>query len=938
MGAPSKTDLMYEILYNWDFTPHPSPKVNVKTSTVDGKDKYFMKNHVAGTLYELDELSYYIWVLLDGKRNMAEILEEMEINRPEVQPITVLQTILFYAESGGLQSTPEPVDEKRVRVESAFKVHVVIVKNSVRFLQSIHRAIRPLLKGVLLWASLAFIVLIGLAFAGQFINILGEARNFEMLGSTVVGLFIFNFVILAPVTAIHEIAHGVAVVHYGGKPRDMGTGWFYFGPMFYCDATDAWAFSRRQRILVMLAGNLSTMLIGAIIVAALYVWPFPLSFAPILYMTAFWCFYTSLWNFAPPFETDGYYVLSDLLNMPNLRHDAYAYLKNTVKRLLKKPVEEVEGLSVGKKRILLGYAVLSVGWLAYMAYQSSRIMTYMAEDAAVSVLNISSTLLSTQVFSAGVVGVSIVSIVYFAMMVTGYLFIFGAAIKKATVRALPFEAIHDRDLSVFLYLPIKTPLSLAKKLQDKMAKEARKFTINFKVTRLGPMCTAVLRMGGKTMALAQIKEHLREIENAFNSMYQKFLKSHKTDILTSIGVYSSQKIELTNLLREMAKQTAKTGTPEAIAVAENIIQDQNKMMFYLLNSVSGKVWTIELPPAQKYEVQKSLLPILSVEDLSITDLYDEVEDFKKRVIYGFDSLAKLAIESQTSLTETLERPEEFQLVTLFEPVKGRLVFVGRTEQTEQNIAKFGSLFVDQAWCSYIDNLLSETNHFLSVLGKGTSLNEDEIQSMKDAELTVLRKNLTRIQANEDFVEDLQNACESYLHSATHNLEELRQNLEATSQKTALADAILSLNTENMKNLPRRFKDFKKNFQGLRVEVKKMKQLVEKEHRKRKAAFSKKKRRTTHTYPLFAFFSAIAVFLATQAGSTPVRIAFIAIAAFAQLVYWTTYLLIWRSFYRVDKYSSWTFNNVQIFLFALAQGLYKFIATGDILTPTETKTS
>ncbi len=932
METASKTDLMYEILYNWEFVPRPSPKVNVKTTVTDGKHRYFMKNHAMETLYELDELTYYIWGLVDGQRNMAEIIGEMGNEKPDVQPMTILQTILFFAESGALQSVLEPVEKKRIRVDSAFKVHVVIVEQSKRFLELIHRLIRPTLRPALFWASIGFIVLVGLSFASQFVNILGDARNFKIFGSAVVGLFVFNFIILAPVTAIHEIAHGVAVVHYGGAPKDMGTGWFYFGPMFYCDATDAWAFTRRKRIMVMLAGNLSTMLIGSAIVISLYVWPFSPSIFYMLSMTAFWCFYTSLWNFAPPFETDGYYVLSDLLNIPNLRHDAYDYLKNAIKRALGKPVKELESLTARKKQILLGYAVLSVVWLGYMAYQSSTLMTYMATDATASALNISSSVLFGQELQIGVFVVGVVSIGYFAMMVSGYLVIFASAIKKAAVRTLPFEAIHDRDLSVFLYLPTQVPKTLVRSLKDKMAGEAKKFTGNFSVERIGPLCVAVLRMGGRKLALVQIKEHLREIEQKFDSMYQSFLDRYRSDILRSVGIYSPQKIGLTNLLEKMARESAETGTPEAVGVVSQGIEDNIRDTFFLLNSVSGRVWTIELPPAQQYQIQESLLPTLSVEDFSITDLYDRVEDFKKRIIYGFDSLAKLAIESQTGLSETLARPDKYQLVTFFQPVKGRLIFVGRTEQIEKNLAAFGSLFVDQAWSSYMDNLLSETNHVLSMLDRTTFPSGEDIQSMSDSELTVLNRNLSTIADNMDFVEESVERSERHLQYVNHNLKELKKSLEtAVSFKVGLLDVIFSLNVENLRSLPIRFQDFREIFKRLSIAVERLKEIVVEEHQNRKVVFSERKRKILWKYPPVVVFSAVFAILAIQFVSIPFLIA----ALFLQLAYWGVYLLKWRRFYKLSKYSSWAFKRIQMSIFALTQALHKYIATGDILTPTET---
>ena len=64
----------------------------------------------------------------------------------------------------------------------------------------------------------------------------------------------------------------------------------------------------------------------------------------------------TLSNFAPPFETDGYYVLMDLVNNPYLRQEAYSYVKTLFLRLLRRPInEESESFTGKKKRIPTRY-------------------------------------------------------------------------------------------------------------------------------------------------------------------------------------------------------------------------------------------------------------------------------------------------------------------------------------------------------------------------------------------------------------------------------------------------------------------------------------------------------------------------------------------------------------------------------------------------------
>jgi hypothetical protein len=159
----------------------------------------------------------------------------------------------------------------------------------------------------------------------------------------------------------------------------------------------------------------------------------------------------------------------------------------------------------------------------------------------------------------------------------------------------------------------------------------------------------------------------------------------------------------------MARQADKASIHEAKDAVSEVVERQARNALYLLHSVYGRVWTIELPPNLLHELSKTLLPTLLVEDLSVSNLYDEVEDFKKRTIYGFDSLANLTCDSQAALCEATDHPEEYQVISSFEPVKGRIILVGRTERIESIIDCFGCLFVCQTWCGYLDHLLSEVN-------------------------------------------------------------------------------------------------------------------------------------------------------------------------------------------------------------------------------------
>lgn len=928
----SKTDIMYEITYNPDFVPQCIPQANVKIVTIDGEKKYFLKNHETGGLYDLSEFGNDLWNLIDGKRTVKEMTEAMQGTYKDLKPEFVTESLLYYAREGVLQSSTQPTRRKRIDVVSAFMVRVKLIEDSKNFIQSIHRAVRPLLKRSLLWPVLVLIAIMGLLFAGSFVSIFGTKENFEIMGSTIVGFFFYYFIVLGPVIALHEVAHALALCHYGGAPREMGTGLYFFGPMFYVDVTDSWTLGRYERIMIYAAGSIAEMLVASAIMVSQFIWQFPAPISHILTMAVFYCFYGLLIDLSPLLETDGYFMLCDGLKIPDLRAKSFSYVQKLAKKLFRRPVEkESEILTPKMKVILLVYAVLAVVWAVYLVFRSLMIATYMAQDTATSVLNVSSGIL-LNTLTVGAVVLCVASILYFSMVMSGYGLMIYTGVKKAVKTTLRFEEISDRGLSVFLYLPKNVSQSLLKSLRGKMTKAAKSFTHNFRVLQNGSMCIVVLRMSGVKLAFVQVKEHFQKIEEKFGKIYGDFLNRHRNEVLETVGAHDPRGPNLAALLLQMARQANRASIREAKGAVSEVVERQARNALYLLHSVYGRVWTIELPPNLLHELGETLLPTLLVEDLSVTNLYDEVEDFKKRTIYGFDSLANLACDSQAGLQEALDHPEEYQIISSFEPVKGRLIFVGRTERIENIIDCFGDLFVCQTWCGYLDNLLSEVNLSLLSLSRASMPERASVQSMKDGELAVLDKNISSLIAHKQSVKGSWGDSKKHLKYANLELEELRKKLKLTGDlKPGMFETTLQINAENLAHLPSQLENFKALSQQLYGDIQKIGKAVKRELDKRETLTAKKRRMRLLVSPLFIALSTVLAFLGLWTFTGYVTIAFLVSALLLQVAYWATYLLFSRSFTTVGRYPSLAFRQAHFFTLAFTESLYEFIATANFLS-------
>ena len=132
-----------------------------------------------------------------------------------------------------------------------------------------------------------------------------------------------SFIVLK---ALHELGHGYAVKAFGGAVHEIGIMFLVFAPMPYVDASAASEFrSKWRRALVGAAGMIVEVFIAAL---ALYVWlaveqGLVRAFAYNVMVVA--GISTVVFNGNPLLRYDGYYILSDLLEIPNLAQRATRY-------------------------------------------------------------------------------------------------------------------------------------------------------------------------------------------------------------------------------------------------------------------------------------------------------------------------------------------------------------------------------------------------------------------------------------------------------------------------------------------------------------------------------------------------------------------------------------------------------------------------------------
>ena len=194
-------------------------------------------------------------------------------------------------------------------------------------------------------------------------------------------IFVFAWMILLAVITSHEFAHGLTCKHFGGHVHELGFMLIFFQPAMYCNVSDAWLFPEpRKRLWVTFAGAYWEMFVWSM--ATLVWWATDPN--TLLNLMALVIMLTSgiktLFNLNPLIKLDGYYLLSDLLDIPNLNRRASNYLRGLLNRLVGGSEDRrTTDVEPRQRRILLVYGVLaavfSYGFLALVFWHLGTALT-----------------------------------------------------------------------------------------------------------------------------------------------------------------------------------------------------------------------------------------------------------------------------------------------------------------------------------------------------------------------------------------------------------------------------------------------------------------------------------------------------------------------------------------------------------------------------------
>ena len=309
--------------------------------------------------------------LMDGRRTVQEIwevaCERLGDNAPTQDDMIVL---LGQLNAADVLDCDVPLDVRELltrydkqqmkkwqqRAASIFSWRIPLF-DPERFLQATLPIVRPLFSwgGAVLWLAVVVpaIALVAIYWTDLSNDFLGRTLSPQ---SAMIAWFVFPLL-----KGLHELGHAYAVKVHGGEVHDMGVMVLVVTPVPYVDASASSAFPGKwHRVLVGAGGMLVEVFLAAI---AVYVWVAaePGVLRAVAYnVIAIAGISTILFNANPLLRFDGYHILVDAIEIPNLRQRATTYFQYVVERYgFGRRDAEPPAASPGEKRWFTGFSILS---------------------------------------------------------------------------------------------------------------------------------------------------------------------------------------------------------------------------------------------------------------------------------------------------------------------------------------------------------------------------------------------------------------------------------------------------------------------------------------------------------------------------------------------------------------------------------------------------
>ena len=307
--------------------------------------------------------------MMDGTRTVKEIVIERFEGSGEMELSTVIDLVRSLYRGnfleqrhvdvpGMVERAMDPVTERRRKARQFGRTLSIEWEGA-------HRLVKWLYDHGLKWVFRPA-VLVGLIAAavvglGFFIDLVQHQR-FVIAGRSLAIGFVVLIVLDYVMVFCHELGHALVIVHNGRRIRSAGFQIYFGSPAFFVESSDGLMMPRRQQIIESFAGPFAQLVLAGI--ASIVAWTYPeWILSETMYKFAVLNYLVVIMNLIPLLELDGYYILADLIEVPDLRERSLVFIRRDLFHKLRTR-EHFNKRDMG----LLLYGVLGVLFTIFSLY------------------------------------------------------------------------------------------------------------------------------------------------------------------------------------------------------------------------------------------------------------------------------------------------------------------------------------------------------------------------------------------------------------------------------------------------------------------------------------------------------------------------------------------------------------------------------------------
>src|SRR5277367_900089 len=327
--------------------------LRISEQVVSGETSYVVKNFETNSYNRYGATEYGVLALCDGTRTAAEISDALTERHPdsplgEAEVLEFLDSIepALWERSVGeknLAVLERIRDERKGRVEQSSVLYMSFKAwDPDKTLATMDPYLSWMFTTGFVVFSLGIFIVAAYLLASDWTRVQQDTASlYTFAGKSAYDIWVF-WILLLVLGGIHEFGHGLTCKHFGGDVHQMGFLLIYFTTAFYTDTTDILLFTKgSQRQWVIFAGIWIEMVLCGI---SALIWHFSPP-GSVTNDTAYKMMLLSgiqgaVLNLNPLIKADGYYALSQFLDIDNLREDSFEFLRAwTRKYLLFRDVE-----------------------------------------------------------------------------------------------------------------------------------------------------------------------------------------------------------------------------------------------------------------------------------------------------------------------------------------------------------------------------------------------------------------------------------------------------------------------------------------------------------------------------------------------------------------------------------------------------------------------